>query len=199
MPSTQTNAGFYVVLIPAYKPDERLLTLCQALRTAQLAVLVVDDGSGVSFAPLFTQVVVQGVPVVRHAVNLGKGRALKTGINEALQRYPHLAGLITADADGQHTPTDILRIIDAMRAHPDALVTGARTFAGAVPFRSRAGNIITRNVYHFVTGIRCQDTQTGLRGIPACALASMIKLSGEGYEFEMTMLLKLRDLRLPLF
>lgn len=187
-----------LVLIPAYKPDRRMVDLCAELRAAGFAVLVVDDGSGESLRPLFEEAKALGCHVERHAVNLGKGRALKTGINAAMNHYPKLSGLITADADGQHTCKDILRIAEAMLVHPDALVTGSRAFTGDVPFKSRAGNAVTRFVYRFVTGIRCFDTQTGLRGIPVKALGNMLRLTGERYEYEMTMLLKLRDLDMPL-
>lgn len=187
-----------LVLLPSYMPDARMVALCQELRTAGLEVLVVDDGSGEAFRPFFEEAALLGCHIERHAVNLGKGRALKTGINAAMNRYEGLRGVVTADGDGQHTCHDILRIIDAMAEHPKALVTGARAFTGNVPFKSRAGNTITRYVYRFVTGIRCQDTQTGLRGIPADALGGMLKLPGERYEYEMTMLLKLRDMQMPL-
>ena len=51
--------------------------------------------------------------------------------------------------------------------HPDALVLGARTFDRAVPLRSRIGNILTRRLMQALIGAKLQDTQTGLRGIPA--------------------------------
>lgn len=187
-----------LVLIPAYKPDERLVSLCAQLRENGLEVLVVDDGSGQACQSFFEEVALLGCHVERHAVNLGKGRALKTGINAALNRYPALLGVVTADADGQHTCTDILRIVEAMREQPGTLIMGSRAFSGNVPLKSRVGNTITRYVYAFVTGIRCHDTQTGLRGIPAEALGDMLRLSGERYEYEMNMLLKLRDFSMPL-
>lgn len=187
-----------VVLIPAYKPAHSMVSLCQALCEAGLTVLVVDDGSGEAYRSVFEAVDALGCHVERHAVNLGKGRALKSGINVALNRYQDLRCLVTADADGQHTCNDILRIIEAMRAHPGALVTGSRKFTGDVPLKSRIGNLITRYVYRFVTGIHCHDTQTGLRGIPADALGGMLRITGERYEYEMNMLLKLRDMRMPL-
>lgn len=187
------------ILIPAYKPDERLIALCGKLREAGLSILVVDDGSGEPYLPVFKQARMLGCHVERHAVNLGKGRALKTGMNAALCANPALEGIITADADGQHTCEDILRVLEAMRAHPGALVTGARTLREGTPRKSRAGNSVTRLLYRFVTGIRCQDTQTGLRGVPAKVIGQMLSLPGERYEYEMTMLLRLRELDLPLF
>ena len=188
-----------VVLIPAYKPDERLVLLCRALQAASLPVLVVDDGSGPSFLPIFERAQEAGATLARHAVNLGKGRALKTGINIILQRWPSLGGVGTADADGQHVPEDIGRVMAAMREHPNALVLGARAFSGNVPTRSLVGNTITRYVYQFASGLRCTDTQTGLRGLPASALPLMMQIPGERYEYEMDMLLRLRDMNLSLY
>ncbi len=187
-----------LVVIPAYKPNLRMLTLCEALRAAEFPVMLVDDGSGEAYRDLFQQAETLGCHVERHAVNMGKGRALKTGINAAMNLYPELAGVVTADADGQHTCADILRIMATMGETPDTLITGARCFGKNVPFKSRAGNTITRYVYRFATGIRCKDTQTGLRGIPAKFLPSVLCLPGERYEYEMTMLMKLKELSLPL-
>ncbi|HIT68535.1 MAG TPA: bifunctional glycosyltransferase family 2/GtrA family protein [Candidatus Aphodomonas merdavium] len=187
-----------IAVIPAYKPQETMLPLCRALREAGMPVVVVDDGGGEGYRALFEAVQAMGCTLVRHAVNLGKGRALKTGINEALTRHPDLAGVVTADADGQHTVKDILRVREALLAHPSALTIGARAFVGDVPFRSRFGNGVTRAVYRFVAGQRCTDTQTGLRGIPARALPALLRLPGERYEYEMEMLLRLRSLGLSL-
>lgn len=191
--------GSVVVLIPAYKPDAKMLPLCRALRGKGLDVLLVDDGGGAQYRPLFDEAEALGCAVVHHAVNLGKGRALKTGLNEALNRYESLAGVVTADADGQHAPEDIVRVRDALLAHPGDLVIGARAFQGEVPLRSRLGNGITRAVYRFVAGRKCADTQTGLRGIPAAAIPAMLRLPGERYEFEMEMLLRLKEMHLGLY
>ena len=110
----------YLVLIPAYKPDERLVTLVETLIARGLHVLVVDDGGQEKFLHIFTRCEQAGAAVTRHAVNMGKGRALKTGLNEILLRYPDVLGVVTADADGQHTPDDIERVIAAMAEHPRA-------------------------------------------------------------------------------
>ena len=188
-----------IVLIPAYKPDARLIELVRELRDRQLDVMLVDDGGQEAFAPVFAQCRELGAEVAVHTVNLGKGRALKTGINAALLRWPELRAIVTADADGQHTPKDILRLIDAVDEHPDTLVLGSRKFTGDVPFKSRWGNRITRTVYGLASGVRIYDTQTGLRALPRCALDEMLRIDGERYEYEMNVLLKLRDMKLGVF
>ena len=188
-----------IVLIPAYKPDARMVELVRELRGNGLDVMLVDDGGQAPFAPLFAQCRELGAEVAVHTVNLGKGRALKTGINAALLRWPDLRAIVTADADGQHTPKDILRLIDAVDEHPDTLVLGSRKFTGDVPFKSRWGNRITRTVYGLASGVHIYDTQTGLRALPRCALDDMLRIDGERYEYEMNVLLKLRDMKLGVF
>lgn len=188
-----------VVLIPAYKPDERLVTLVGELRAEKLDVMLVDDGGQEAFAEIFERCRALGAEVAVHAVNQGKGRALKTGINACLLRWPALTGIVTADADGQHTLRDILRLIQAMKEHPRTLVLGSREFTGDVPFKSRWGNRITRFVYALASGVHVGDTQTGLRALPRCALEDMIRIDGERYEYEMNVLLKLRDMKIGVF
>ena len=195
----KTNTADIIVLIPAYKPDERLVALTRELRERGLEVMLVDDGGQEDYAAIFEQCRALGARVAVHAVNLGKGRALKTSINAALLAWPELQGIVTADADGQHTPTDIVRLIDALREHPDALVLGSRQFTGEVPFKSRWGNRITRFVYALASGVHVGDTQTGLRALPRRSLGEMLRIDGERYEYEMNVLLKLRDMKLTVF
>ena len=197
---TDTTKKRAVVLIPAYKPDERLIDLTRELIVENgLDVLLVDDGGQEAFAHIFDACRALGAEVAVHAVNMGKGRALKTGINAAMLKWPDMAGIVTADADGQHTPADILRLIDALHEHPDKLVLGSREFTGDVPFKSRWGNRITRFVYALASGVKVGDTQTGLRALPAASLPAMVRIEGERYEYEMNVLLKLRDMGLGVF
>jgi len=181
------------ILIPAYKPDEKLVVLVKDLRTSGFSdLVVVDDGGGEAYASLFDQCVALGCIVLHHGINMGKGRALKTGLNHCLVRGLTGSGVITADADGQHTPADILRIADTMTGSPDKLVLGVRHFSGHVPLRSRLGNSITRRLFALINGETIQDTQTGLRGLPDSLIPLFLSLSGERYEYEMNMLLAIR-------
>src|SRR5512140_3081815 len=147
-------SGQHVVLIPAYKPSTGLIGLVRDLAASgSMAVLLVDDGSGTEFRDTFAEAAqFPGVQLLRHAVNLGKGAALKTGINHALCTFPDIAGIVTADADGQHHPEDIRRVAEKQREQPGALVMGARTFDADVPLRSRFGNILTRRLMQTLIG-----------------------------------------------
>ena len=166
-----------VVVIPAWRPGAVLVDVVASLKAAGYAVVVVDDGSGPASRPVFAQL---SATVVRHPVNRGKGAALKTGIRVATWVFPELAGVVTADADGQHDPRDIVRVAERFAESPDALVLGARRFDGKVPVRSRLGNSLTRQGLRLVTGLRLADTQTGLRAIPHALLAGLRRIRAEG-------------------
>ncbi len=188
------------VVIPAYRPSAGLAGLVCALAGQPFAaIVVVDDGSGPDFAPTFAAAAAfPNVQLLRHAVNLGKGAALKTAFNYVLCSMPDVAGVVTADADGQHAPEDIARVAEVLAAQPDALVLGARAFGEDVPLRSRFGNILTRSIMHALLGRRLTDTQTGLRGIPAALLPRLLRIEATGYEFELEMLIAAHQLSIPM-
>lgn len=196
-PVTATRAGTVrlAVIIPAYRPQEALLDLIAALSEKSIpAIVVVDDGSGEDYREIFRRAAeCPKVRLVRHAVNLGKGAALKTGINHALCEFPDLQGVITADADGQHHPDDIDQVAARLALEPDRMVLGTRTFRGGVPLRSRFGNVVTRAVMRALVGQNISDTQTGLRGIPAHLLPHLLRMESNGYDFELDMLIAVRQ------
>ena len=193
------------VVVPVWGA-ERTLDRCvqsilgQRLRTGTLACVLVDDGSGPEYRELFGRARSEyGAKVLHHAVNLGKGRALKTAFNECLQSDPDAIGCVTADSDGQHTAACIRKCMEAMAEHPMALVMGCRDFDGKdVPSRSAFGNKATRLVMRYMAGVAVSDTQTGLRGIPRGLMARLMNVSGERFEFETNMLLETKAAQVPI-
>src|SRR5439155_8963512 len=126
--NTSDDGIAFAVLIPAYSPGDALVHLVHRLAQSEArAVLVVDDGSGPGYADRFDRLEhIPKVHLLRHAINLGKGAALKTGINYFLCTFPQLAGVVTADADGQHTAEDVLRVGVSLLARTDSLILGTR-------------------------------------------------------------------------
>lgn len=183
-----------VVLVPAYKPDERLAVLVARLCGARrdCAVLVVDDGSGPQYAPFFSAARARGAEVVSSPVNRGKGQALRTGLAHAAATWPD-ADVVCADADGQHTPSDIEAVAARVR-ETGHMTLGVRRFTGPVPLRSRIGNDVTALLFRGATGWRLGDTQTGLRGYPAGQLAWLQEVPGDRYEYELSALLRAHEL-----
>ena len=179
------------ILIPAYNPDERLVTLVEELAANGFdKLIVVNDGSRADCAPVFAKIKASGkAELLVHAVNMGKGAALKTGFDRVCVEYPDCAGVVTADADGQHTMKDIRRVGEALEASPKTLVLGARQFDKDVPWRSMFGNKMTRTLMAIFLGLRITDTQTGLRGIPQAMMPDLLEVPYNRYEFELEMLL----------
>lgn len=180
------------VLIPAYKPDQKLILLLKELKAeCDYDIIVVDDGGGEEFKPVFDEVAALGVTLLTHEVNRGKGAALKTGFEYIAEHFD--CGCVTADADGQHLVKDIIAVAKALEENPECLILGSRAFDKNVPWRSKAGNICTRIAFNLLNSYSIGDTQTGLRGIPKGRLEEYTLLEGDRYEYEMRMLLTARE------
>ena len=177
------------IIIPAYKPDEKLICLLDELKKKTSArLLVVNDGSGEAYDDIFCKVQERCDLLLTHEVNRGKGAALKTAFSYLLEEGSETGAICTADADGQHLPEDIVRCLSAAEEHPDTLVLGSRSFRGNVPARSRFGNSASRFTFHLLMGKRVYDTQTGLRAFTPSLLPQMLEISEDRYEYEMRML-----------
>lgn len=190
----QTNTA---VIIPSLNPDQKFLCLLDKLRQAGwVHIITVNDGSGPDYQPFFDAAAERfGCTVLVHAVNQGKGRALKTAFNYILASRPELKGAVTVDADGQHTPEDILKCAQALAEEPDKLILGCRDFSAEnIPFRSRFGNIMTRGTMKALCGIKVSDTQTGLRGFSRPLMEKFMRIPGERFEYEMHMLIETKQL-----
>lgn len=185
------------ILIPAYKPNMKMIELTETLLNEGYIITVVDDGSGEEFKEVFSSLNSK-VKLLTHEVNKGKGCAMKTGFAYILENYPESQGVITVDADGQHLPEDIQKVKEKMLKNKNKIVIGSRLFKGEVPLRSRFGNSVTKFVFAVVSGLRLEDTQTGLRGIPYSLLKEMLSLEGERYEYEMNMLMYIAKKKIPL-
>src|SRR5260370_14762 len=185
------STSHFAVLIPAYRPEAPLVELLRTLTQSHAGpIIVVDDGSGPEFAERFSQIEqVPDVHLLRHAINLGKGAALKTGINHFLCTFPNLVGLVTADADGQHAPGDIIRVGAQLTALPETLILGTRQFDSRVPLRSRLGNQVSRALVRLLIGQRLSDTQTGLRCIPRSLLPHLLRIVVSAYDFQLHILI----------
>ena len=203
----------YIALIPAYEPDEKLKKLADELAERGFDIVVVDDGSGPDHAELF-EALSHNATVLTHAVNRGKGAALKTGLSYINKYMAYTesvltpagaetvsgrdAVIVTVDADGQHLPDDVLRVAEISAQRRDALVLGSRALSEDIPVRSRFGNTITRHVYSAATGVHVHDTQTGLRAFHRSLIPRLLQIEGDRYEYEINMLMQLAAEGVPI-
>ena len=183
------------IIIPSLAPDERLITLVKQLKEEGfLHILIVNDGSSKEYDCFFEKTEKLGAEVVRHVVNQGKGRALKTAFHYVLQNWTECVGVTTIDSDGQHAPKDIVRCAKRLLERPESLVMGCRNFKqDNVPFKSSFGNIMTSKVMHLLVGIKVSDTQTGLRAMSLETARKFLAVSGERFEYETNMLLACKE------
>lgn len=184
------------IVIPSYEPDEKLgMLLANLKKEGFTEIVVVDDGSeGAAYREIFAKAREMGCTVLHHAVNQGKGRALKTAFNHCIYTYPDSIGCVTIDSDGQHTVKDMTACMEALIASPDSLVLGVRNFdKEGIPTRSAFGNKTTSRVMKVLTGLSISDTQTGLRAIPLAFMRELLFEKGERFEFETNMLLATKE------
>jgi hypothetical protein len=172
----------YAVVIPAY--NERLAIagiVERALEQAQI-VIVVDDGSTDGTAEVLAAL---PVTLIRNAGNCGKAHSLWRGMQHALSL--DVAGVVTLDADGQHGPEDIPRLVELARAHPRDIIVGARVLAReAAPRLRRFANRAADFGIGWAAGQRVADSQSGFRVYPAAVLQSVDipHHPGRGFVFE---------------
>lgn len=174
------------VVIPAYQPDEHLVSLVKKLAENNFSVLVVNDGSKAECMTFFEQC--EGFAKIIHsAENQGKGAALKKGFAAVKEYYPNEETVITADADGQHRLEDIIRVREKLEEGSDFVLT-VRYLQGKIPFRSKFGNVLSRIVYTIMTGHYFDDNQSGLRGFHKKHIDWLVNVKGDKYDYEMNML-----------
>ncbi len=189
-----------IILIPSLELEDGLLSYIRTLKTLGLSrLLVVDDGSGARYQPIFQALEQEGCTVLCHPENRGKGAALKTGFHYIKEHFSAFACVVTADSDGQHAAKDVLRLAREAEQHPDALILGTRNFSqSGTPPRSLMGNRITSFLFRLLYGKRLPDTQTGLRAFGPALLERIIAIKGSRFEYEIQMLITCVQTRIPI-
>ena len=178
-----------IILIPAYNPTDDLIYLIERLsKNNEFKIIVVDDGSNDTGKKIIKKLS-NSVVILNHKQNIGKGEALKTGFKYIIKEATNIYGVITVDADGQHSYEDIVKLGDKLKNNSSNVILGVREFEESIPFRSRFGNNTTKLLFKIITGKYISDTQTGLRAIPSMYIKDMVNISGSRYEYEINMLL----------
>ncbi|MCA9765900.1 MAG: bifunctional glycosyltransferase family 2/GtrA family protein [Carnobacterium sp.] len=191
-----------IIVIPTLEPDYKLVELVKQIRESSLfnnEIIIINDGSNSTYDGLFKKTCLNyDVILKQHKVNKGKGRAIKTAIECILTDYPEAKGMVTIDSDGQHTVKDMIACIEEFLRQEDSLVLGVRNFSKDVPFKSKFGNVLTRNILKLFSGIAIGDTQTGLRVIPKIFMEILLDTDGERFEFELNMLIAAKKKAIPI-
>ncbi len=154
-----TQSGLWIV-VPAYQEAAQIERTLSDLAAYLPRLVVVDDGSSDATSASAARA---GAVVLRHAVNLGQGAALQTGIDYALRNGA--THVCTFDADGQHDSDSIGRMFAAL-VGDEAHVALASRFLGTttgMPALRRAALRIAVYLTRLHTGLKLTDTHNGLR------------------------------------
>ncbi|MBT3940444.1 glycosyltransferase family 2 protein [Candidatus Woesearchaeota archaeon] len=146
------------VILPAYNEDKRILTAIKQCKKYVDNVIVVDDGSTDN---TFNQAQKSGAITLKHIVNMGKGVAMKTGTEYAIQKGADI--IVVIDADGQHNPSEIPRLIKLLKQKKVGIVLGMRQMPPDSPVIFRLGNWGLNQIFRIMFGSKIEDTQNGFR------------------------------------
>lgn len=181
------------VVIAAYNEASVIKGVIEELKQYRLNVVVVDDGSGDDTANAARDA---GALLVLHPINLGQGAALQTGISFALLRGAEY--IVTFDADGQHSASEISSLIEALCAANADIACGSRFLGKAVNitmFRRVVLKMATVFTY-LTTGVRMTDAHNGLRAMTkACAKRIRIHQNRMAHASEITSEISRLDLK----
>lgn len=185
------------VIIPALNPDEGLREIVERNWELENQIILVDDGSDKKYERLFWELGEKCI-VLHHEENRGKGEAIKTALKYIKEELWECRVVGIMDADGQHLPDDMEKLLMKAAAEPMALIVGSRTIDRNVPWKSRMGSLITRRIFRMKTGVEVSDTQTGLRAFSTRLLDFMLDIEGERYEYEMNVLVTCAKANIPI-
>lgn len=181
------------VVVPAYNEAEVIAGVVAEIQKAgDYLVVVVDDGSKDS--TFHSAASCEGIVVLRHRINRGKGAATKTGIVAANRLGADI--VVTMDGDGQHDPGDIRALVQPIVDGTFDVVLGSRPKRrGEMPvvkiIANKIGNVVTWLFY----GIYVADSQSGFRAYSSFA-ANIIDTKADKYEYDSKVIREINNNRL---
>ena len=181
------------IVIPVYNHEATVAGVVRQCLELGYPVFVVDDGSTDSTYDTIKDI--PDVTILRHSQNRGKGAALLTGFAEAAKSADWA---LTLDADGQHRPEDIPRLVAAVPEGKRLIVVGRREgmLAENVPWASRFGRKFSNFWVQASGGPVVSDTQSGMRLYPLPETFNL-PVRTRRFQFEVEVLVKARWYGIP--
>lgn len=174
-----------IAVIPAYNEALHIENVIKNTKKYVDEVIVVDDGSKDDTYHNSDNADIR----LRHIVNMGKGLAMNTGFEAALKKKADI--VVFLDADAQHKPEDIPRLLEKLNKDNYDIVTGVRQFDNKMPLILRFGNWFLLNTFNFLFKTNISDFSNGLRAIKS-GIYEKIEWGSLGYAVETEMLAKAR-------
>lgn len=167
------------IVLPAKNEAAALVNLLPRLKVAQpdAEIIVVDDGSSDDTADVCA---INGVVVLRSPYSMGNGAAIKRGARAATGKV-----IVFMDADGQHDPALIQRLLDRLEQGYD-MVVGARSADGQANFHRGLANTLYNKLASYMTGFDVQDLTSGFRAVRAAKFMEFLHLLPNGFSYPTT-------------
>jgi glycosyltransferase involved in cell wall biosynthesis len=167
------------IILPAKDEAAAIQHTLQAIVTAypEAELIVVDDGSSDETAAIARAA---GARVLSHPYSRGNGAAIKTGARAATGEV-----LVFMDADGQHDPADIARLLEVLEQGHD-MVVGARQKGSQASLARSLANGLYNRMASWMTGCRVEDLTSGLRAVRAEKFREFLYLLPNGFSYPTT-------------
>lgn len=167
------------IIIPAKNEAATIGELLHKLKIelGDAEIIVVDDGSTDDTAKIIKQL---GAKLIAHPYSMGNGAAIKAGARSSTGDL-----IVTMDADGQHKPTDIKKLLEK-KAEGYEMVVGARSFKSQAGKRRWFGNQLYNYISSLIVGKKVKDLTSGFRVVDAKKFKSFIHLLPNGFSYPTT-------------
>src|SRR5919112_1798593 len=185
---TDKDNSVIVAIIPAYNESHSIQQITAEASKYVSTIIVIDDGSKDNTADL---AISKNVKVVRNRRNMGKGTALKKGLIECLKYNPDI--IVTLDADGQHDPADIPKLLEPIKNEEADIVIGSRcdnNSLSEIPIVRGFGLSFINFINRSLMKSTVKDSQSGFRAYAKSILSMISNYNSTGYGVETEQLAK---------
>ncbi len=191
MPSQQSERAqpYLSVILPMYNEQAAVgqtvtgvTAVLNKLMAGHFEIIVVDDGSSDDSAAAVNALALPCVRLIQHPYNIGNGAAVKTGIRQAKGTY-----ILLMDADGQHRPEDIPRLLEHAELYD--MVVGARTNESDTAVHRDLANTVYNRLATYICGRPIDDLTSGFRLIRAELAKSLVYLLPNTFSYPSTITL----------
>ncbi len=164
------------IILPCFNEQATIGPLCKKIQDLypEAQVIVVDDGSSPEIPSI------EGVTLINHPYNIGNGAAIKSGARMASGEV-----LVFMDADGQHSATDIARLLAKIDAGYD-MVVGSRSTKTQASFSRLLANTGFNRLASLMTGYHIEDLTSGFRAVRAKAFKNFLYLLPNRFSYPTT-------------
>ncbi|MHA1989987.1 MAG: glycosyltransferase family 2 protein [Candidatus Hodarchaeales archaeon] len=154
----------FAVIIPAFNEEKNIGSLLTELISITRNIIVVNDGSRDKTGEICKKF---NIKTINNQKNQGKGYSLRKGLLLALKCFPQVDWIITLDADGQHSPYDIDRLLIGIKKKKTLILVGRRALLNRkkdnFPFRRYLVNVVTTRFVNYFFNLGIGDLQSGFR------------------------------------